>query len=403
MIIKSLLDTDFYKLTMMQAVFHQYPDVTTGWRFVCRNKDVNLSHLLNDVKKEVKQVSSLKFQKDEIQYLKDRGFFKEDFLTYLQSFQLNHEDLIIEIQDGQLAISVKDNTLWLKAILWEIYILSIINELYFKEHQNLHTYRVGFDKLMNKVELVKNYQNSLKELAKADPRYVFKFIEFGTRRRFSSEWQDEVVSILKDYLPENLTGTSNVYLAKKHGLKPIGTMAHEYLMAHQALSKKIVLFQNETLESWRKEYGDVLMIALTDVISSKSFFDNMTPELAKHYQGYRQDSGDPVNWAINIVLPFLKKHDIDPAKKTLVFSDSLDIPKSIKLHQLTVNKIGSFMNAGIGTNLTNDLGVKALNVVMKMTTCNGQSVAKISDEPSKSICLDTKYLSDLKKMFLVEE
>lgn len=387
-IIKSLLDTDLYKLTMMQVVFHQFPSANVKYSFKCRTKDVNLSLIKDDLVNEIKSLCNLKFTSEELNYLKSLRYIKQDFVDFLEIFGLREKHIKVSSCDnGEIEISIEGP--WLYTILFEVPVLALINELYYRSEQNLNRENIGREKLFQKIELVKNYSEN-KE---------FLFSDFGTRRRFSAKWQEEVVSTLKDKLPNVFGGTSNVYLAMKYNLTPVGTMAHEYLQAFQALGGRLIDSQKNALEAWAKEYRGDLGIALTDVIGMKSFLKDFDLYFCKLFDGVRHDSGDPIVWA-NSMIEHYRKNRIDPKTKRLIFSDGLTFNKAIELNDLFIGVTNP--TYGIGTNLTHDLGLTPLNVVIKMTECNGQPVAKLSDSPGKTMCKDESYINYLKHVFEVQ-
>jgi nicotinate phosphoribosyltransferase len=230
-------------------------------------------------------------------------------------------------------------------------------------------------------------------------KHAFTFFEFGLRRRYSAAWQDEVVATLQQRVPQFLGGTSNVYLARQYGLTPIGTMAHEYLQAHQALGARLRDFQKAALEGWVQEYRGDLGVALTDVVGMDAFLADFDLYFAKLFDGLRHDSGDPVVWGEKAIAHYARLR-IDAHTKRIVFSDGLDIPRAIGLHQHFGDRIQTAF--GIGTNLTNDTIHKPLNIVMKILTCQGQPVAKLSDSPGKTLCDDQGYLTYLRQVFGLE-
>ena len=194
-------------------------------------------------------------------------------------------------------------------------------------------------------------------------------------------------------------GTSNVHLAREYDLKPIGTMAHEWLMAHQQLGPRLVDSQQAALDCWVREYRGQLGIALTDCITMDAFLDDFDLYFAKLFDGLRHDSGDPLAWAEKAIAHY-RRLGIDPLSKTLVFSDGLDMPKALQLFRALRGKIN--VSFGIGTNLTCDIpGVEPMNIVLKMTACNGHPVAKISDAPGKTQCRDENFVAYLRHVFNV--
>lgn len=387
-IIKSLLDTDLYKITMMQVVFHQFPSANVKYSFKCRTKDVNLALIKEDLEKEIKSLCELKFTNEELNYLRGLRYIKNDFVDFLEIFSLREKHInVTSFDNGEIEISIEGP--WLYTILFEVPVLALINELFYKYEQGEHRLTIGRENLKNKIQLVKEY-------SKTKP---FLFSDFGTRRRFSAKWQEEVVSTLKDGLPNVFGGTSNVYLAMKYDLTPVGTMAHEYLQAFQALGGRLIDSQKNALEAWAKEYRGDLGIALTDVIGMKPFLKDFDLYFCKLFDGVRHDSGSPIDWA-NQMLEHYSKNRIDPKTKRLIFSDGLTFEKAIEINDLFINVTNPAY--GIGTNLTHDLGLTPLNVVIKMVECNGQPVAKLSDSPGKTMCKDESYINYLKHVFEVK-
>jgi nicotinate phosphoribosyltransferase len=384
-IITSLLDTDLYKFTMMQVVFHQFPSARVKYAFKCRNKDLDLCLLLPRLQSEIDSLCSLRLDEDELSYLRGLRFMKQDFIDFLEVFQLQKKYVALSVKNGELSISIEGP--WLHTILFEVPILSLINQLAYehltKDESVLST---GRKNLNDKINVLKNY-GDLSE---------FHFSDFGTRRRFSKEWQREVVETLKNTCSPYFSGTSNVLLAKELHLTPIGTMAHEYLQAFQALGGRLVDSQKDALEAWAKEYRGDLGIALTDVVGIDAFLRDFDLYFCKLFDGVRHDSGDPTDWA-NKILDHYKKYKIDAKTKQLVFSDGLNINTSLALYENFKGKTNLFF--GIGTNLTHDLGLTPLNVVLKMISCNGQPVAKLSDSDGKTMCEDAGFLSYLKQVF----
>jgi len=376
MIINTLLDTDFYKFTQQQFVYHQFPDVEVEYKFICRD-DVDLSNLYLLIKKEIDHLCDLKFEKYQIEYLESLGYFKPDYLKYLESFQLNKNH--IRITKNPFTITIKGN--WTETILFETPVLAIISELYCI---NRTTSFNGFTKLSEKIELIKNED--------------IKFADFGTRRRYGSHWQLTVLEELINEVPNQFVGTSNVEFSRKLNMEPIGTMAHEILQSGQSLSPNLEYFQEFIMQLWLEEYNGELGIVLTDVINMDSFLYDFYEQLVEKYQGCRQDSGDPFEWGDKLLTHYYN-NDIDPKEKIAVFSDGLDFGKMIQINNYFKNSINCLF--GIGTNLTNDVGVKPLNIVIKMIKCNDKPVAKISDSPGKEICIDEKFLKKLKEIFMI--
>lgn len=389
-IITSLLDTDAYKLHMQQAVFHLYPTAQVTAEFHCR-LDEDLSSYAGDLKAQVAKLCELKFQTDELKYLSDLPFFQADYLAYLQDFQLKPKTIQISTEQGQLSIVLSGS--WLDVILWEVPLLAIVSELRNAHRYPNHGVTQALDRLEEKLEKLKSQVNP-SDLSE------FTLVDFGTRRRFSKAVQEAVVDKLIQDFPA-FQGTSNYYLAFKKGLTPVGTQAHEWFQAHQQLSSNLQDSQQMALQAWLTEYPDSLGIALTDCINMDAFLRDFNLEFATRFTGLRHDSGDPIAWGERAIAHY-KALGIDPKNKLLVFSDGLSLEKAIEIYQHFKGKIPT--SFGIGTKLTCDLeGVDSLNIVLKLTSCEGKPVAKISDEPGKSLCKDEDYLQDLKEAFQLEQ
>ena len=390
MIIHSLLDTDLYKFTMMQVVLHHFPGAHVEYRFHCRSKNVAIAPLIDEIREEISWLATLRFKERELEYLRSFRFVKSDFVDFLGLFQLNTKYITVTRNpeaDGGIEIVIKGP--WLHAILFEIPVLAIVNEVYFRNTQSMPDYDEGRKRLREKIALLRR-DPALAELRIAD---------YGTRRRFSRLWHDEVVLTLRDQLHDILAGTSNVLYAQKHGLTPLGTMAHEYLQACQALGPRLRDSQIFGFETWAREYRGDLGIALSDVYGMDAFLRDFDLYFCKLFDGARHDSGDPIEWGERLIAHY-EKNRVDPKTKTLVFSDALTVPKVIELaHRFAGRARLAF---GVGTNLTNDLGYTPLQIVIKMVRCNGQPVAKLSDSPEKNLCDDPAYLAYLRQVFEIK-
>jgi nicotinate phosphoribosyltransferase len=226
-----------------------------------------------------------------------------------------------------------------------------------------------------------------------------RIADYGTRRRFSRTWQEEVLSVLMEELRENLAGTSNVMYAQKLALTPLGTMAHEYLQACQALGPRLRDSQTYGFETWAREYRGDLGIALSDVYGFDAFLRDFDMYFCKLFDGARHDSGDPIAWGERLIEHY-RRNRVDPRTKTMVFSDSLDFPRVVELYKRFKDR--AIVAFGVGTNLTNDLGYTPLQIVIKMVRCNGQPVAKLSDSPEKNMCDDPAYLAYLRQVFEIQ-
>ncbi|MFZ5937264.1 nicotinate phosphoribosyltransferase [Pseudomonas putida] len=389
-IIQNLLDTDFYKITMMQAVLHNYPNAEVEWEFRCRNNE-DLSPYLAEIRYQIEQLSEVTVTHDQLAYLEKIPFLKPDFIRFLSLFRFNLRYVQVGLDAaGQLAIRVRGP--WLHVILYEIPLLAIISEV-----RNRYRYR---DVVIEQVgERLYQKMDWLKAEASADELAGFQLADFGTRRRFSYRVQEEVVYLLKHDFPGRFVGTSNVHLARELELKPLGTMAHEWFMAHQQLGPRLVDSQAAALEGWVREYRGLLGIALTDCITMDAFLGDFDLYFAKLFDGLRHDSGDPLVWAEKAIAHY-ERLGIDPKGKTLIFSDGLDFAKALGLYRALHKRIN--VSFGIGTRLTCDIpGVEPMNIVIKMTDCNGAPVAKISDSPGKTQCRDENFVAYMKHVFKV--
>ncbi|MDH4402458.1 MAG: nicotinate phosphoribosyltransferase [Burkholderiaceae bacterium] len=386
MVIKSLLDTDLYKFTMMQVVLHHFPAAQVEYRYKCRTQGVNLRPFLDEIRQEIHALCQLRFEPNELDYLKSLRFIKSDFIDFLGLFHLPEK--CIEVSEGELpgeiAISVKGS--WLHTILFEIPVLAIVNEVYFRNVCQDPDWAEGRKRLQTKMKLVLD----------ATDLAEFRVAEYGTRRRFSHVWHEEVVTTMKSQMGEHFAGTSNVWFAMKHGVLPLGTMAHEYLQACQALGPRLRDSQVFALETWAKEYRGDLGIALSDVYGLEAFLRDFDMYFCKLFDGARHDSGDPFDWGERMIAHYTANR-VDARTKTLIFSDALTFPRAIELTRRFAGRCRTAF--GIGTNLTNDLGHEPLQIVMKMIRCNGQPVAKVSDAPEKTMCDDKAYLAYLRQVF----
>ncbi len=396
-IIHSLLDTDLYKFTMLQVVLHKFPQTDSVYQFRCRNLEDTaypLVDILDDLNEQLDYLCQLKFKADELEYLRSLRFIKSDFVDYLELFQLKRRFIKASIDDqGRLDIRIEGPMV--QAMMFEIFVLAIVNELYFSRISSDEVMAEGERRLLAKVELLKKYQA---EQNPNDPPFLVS--DFGTRRRYSFAWQKHVVEEFNKAAPDIFRGTSNVLLAKDLGITPIGTMAHEFLQAFQALDVRLRDFQKSALETWVQEYRGDLGIALTDVVGMDAFLRDFDLYFAKLFDGLRHDSGDPYEWGDKAYAHY-KKLKIDSKTKMLTFSDGLNLEKAWALHNYFKDRFQ--VSFGIGTNLTNDMGQTALNIVLKLVECNGQSVAKLSDSPGKTMTDNDTFLAYLRQVFEIQE
>jgi len=382
-IIRSLLDLDFYKLTMAQVVWKYFSAVPVKYSFKNRTTSVNLARCLSkeDLYSEIDHIRTLRFTDKEIAYLREsrylkRGFFVDGFLDFLRELRLP----AINIERTPDGYRIEANGSWLETILWETLILSVVNELYNRSlliRENCkptEAWLKGERRLTHKIEVLKKNSN-------------ISFVEFGTRRRFSRDWQERVARRLAAELPAGqFVGTSNVLLAKENNLKPVGTFAHEMFMIlsgiDHASDEEIRASHNKVLQIWWREYGETLSITLTDTYGSDFFFQDFTAEQARNWRGLRQDSGDPIEFGEK-AIKFYRERGVDPKSKLILFSDGLDIGVILRLAKHFTGRIK--VSFGWGTNLTNDCGVKALSLVVKPTKSCGHGTVKLSDNIAKAI------------------
>jgi nicotinate phosphoribosyltransferase len=311
---------------------------------------------------------------------------KPGFVQSLRRFFLDPDNVRITTDNGELGIRVTGN--WFHTILFEVPILAIVNEVYFRNVEPDAPTRntLGREKLLQKC-------SQINEAVRGG--LTIRIIEFGTRRRYSREWQREVVQTLQENIGDSLIGTSNLLLAKEFGLRAFGTMAHEFLQAGQAF---VALRDSQkfALEAWNREYRGDLGIALSDVFGMDAFLRDFDLLFSKTYDGARHDSGDPFEWGEKLIAHY-DRMNIDARTKTAVFSDSLDIPKIIALAERFEGRIRT--QFGIGTNLTNDFGFPSLPIVLKMVRCNDRPVVKVSDSKGKTMSENDVYLQYVHQVF----
>jgi len=367
---------------MAQCVFHNFPNVPVEYDLSIRSKDIDLRPFKEEIEREIRQLDSLMLHPDEYNYLRSIRFLSKDFVDWFKTFKFNtSEHISLTEDDENLKLTIKGN--WLDTIFYEVPLLAIISEVYHSRNGKCGL-AVCTENLTEKIEKIKAIGDT------------FKFAEFGTRRRNSFFMQDHVIEQLVKHVPNNIIGTSNVYFAMKYGIRPIGTIAHEMMQCSQVLFP-LKSHQKDIMDLWNKEFDGDVGIMLSDTLGTDAFLRDFTYKFAKSFDGVRQDSGDPFEIGYKIVNHY-KSFGIDPKTKTIIFSDSLDIPKAIGLYNEFKDKIK--VSFGIGTNLTNDCGDVPLSIVIKVQECNGFPVAKLSDTPAKAMCRNPYYLDYLKSVFL---
>lgn len=389
-IITSLLDTDMYKFSMGQAIFHQFNSYSTTWTFKCRNKGITFTpEMVDEITKQIKMYCGLRFTEDELSYLATIKWMKPDYIEFLRIWQPRWEDFTIST-DAECGLAVEATGTWLNTSMYEIPVLAIINEVYFNTCSN--------SELQSRIDSFEGKLKQKIEWLQTGTYNISTFSEFGTRRRFSKDMQEVAICELANasFKDSHFVGTSNVYFAKKYNLVPVGTMAHEWIMCvGQGTHKHNPAYSNwYALDAWVKEYGILNGIALTDTITTDCFLKDFQLTFSTLFNGVRHDSGDPVEWG-DKMLRHYQSLGIDRKAKTLLFSDSLDFQKADMLYRTFKDRTN--VAFGIGTYIANDTCVDPLNIVMKVTKCNGQDVAKISDTPGKGMCKNPDYVDYLQR------
>lgn len=381
-IIISLLDTDLYKFNMDQVIFHKHTDLCGEYYFKCRNEGVVFTpEMLDEINAQIDHLCKLRFTGEELDYLRSIRFIKNDYVEFLRLWHPIREYVTTDLsKNGELSIVVKGPLF--SAMQFEIYLLEIVNEVYFRMHYDYEVLRKSAEEKLNQ------------KIADCNSgKYTFKFAEFGCRRRLSREWADVVVKRLTSET-NNCVGTSNMYLAKKYNLTPIGTYAHEFVQMYQGIDSIPLAYTNHyAMKDWYNEYEGDNGTALTDTVTTDLFLLDFNRSMVNNYTGVRHDSGDPYVWGEKIISHY-KKYGVDPRTKTLLFSDALDFDRAQKIYEYFKDK--AKVSFGIGTFCTNDTCEEALNIVIKLQYVNGRPVAKLSDVPSKTMCRDQDYFEYLK-------
>jgi nicotinate phosphoribosyltransferase len=382
-----------YKFSMGQAIYHQFSDYKTTWTFKCRNKDVKFTHeMIEEIREQIRAFCSLRYTEDELEYLDSIRWIKGSYIDFLRLWQPRYEDFtILETTDEPCGMKIETRGTWLNTSMYEIATLAIVNEVYFRMQYSYE-------------ELIKDFKlrlyDKIDSITTGDLN-IGTFSEFGLRRRLSGDAQEIAVKALKDanisnYKGQNFVGTSNVYLAKKYGVTPVGTMAHEWIMCvGQGNHKHNPAYSNwYALDAWVKEYGVLNGTALTDAITTDCFLRDFQLTYATLFSGVRHDSGDPIEWGEKMISHY-KSLGLDPKTKTVLFSDSLNFEKASNIYSHFKDK--AKVAFGIGTFISNDTFAEPLNIVMKTTKCNGMDVAKISDTPGKGMCKNPDYVDYLQR------
>ena len=381
-IIESLLDTDLYKFNMDQVIFHKHTDLTGEYYFKCRNEGIVFTReMLEEINAQIDHLCTLRFTKQELDYLRSIRFIKKDYVEFLRLWRPIREYVETSLDDsGKLSIVVRGPLF--SAMQFEIFLLEIVNEVYFRMQYN-------YEALLREAQ--KRLDQKIADFNSG--KYSFPFAEFGCRRRLSREWQETVIKRFASET-ENCAGTSNVYFAMKYHLTPIGTYAHEFVQMYQGIDSIPLAYTNHyAMQDWYAEYKGDNGTALTDTITTDLFLLDFDRSMVNNYNGVRHDSGDPYAWGEKIIAHY-RKYGVDPKTKLLLFSDSLDFERAQELYDHFKDK--TKVSFGIGTFCSNDTGVTPLNIVIKLQFVNGRPVAKLSDTPGKAMCKDPDYLKYLK-------
>ena len=381
-IVLSLLDTDLYKFNMDQVIFHKHTDLNGEYYFKCRNSGVVFTEeMVEEICEQVDHLCTLRFTGEELDYLRSIRFIKSDYVEFLRLWHPIRDYVhISRTEDGQLEIMVKGPLF--SAMQFEIYLLEIVNEVYFRM-------KYDYDTLLASAR--ERLDQKIADFASG--KYTFKFAEFGARRRLSREWEDEMVRRITTET-DSCVGTSNVYLAMKYHLTPIGTYAHEFVQMYQGIDSIPLAYTNHfAMKDWYAEYDGDNGTALTDTVTTDLFLLDFTRSNVNNFTGVRHDSGDPFAWGDRMIRHY-ESYGVDPKTKLLLFSDSLDFDKAQKLYDYFKDR--AKVAFGIGTFCSNDTCEKALNIVIKLQYVNGRPVAKLSDNPEKAMCRDMDYLGYLR-------
>ena len=381
-IVTSLLDTDLYKFNMDQVIFHKHTNLSGEYDFLCRNEGVVFTpEMLEEINAQIDHLCSLRFSRQELDYLRSIRFIKNDYVEFLRLWRPIREYVTTGLNEkGELSIVVRGPLF--SAMQFEIYLLEIVNEVYFRLRYDYAALRASAEEKLN--QKIRDFQAG---------KYTFQFAEFGSRRRLSREWEDEVVRRFSAET-DNCVGTSNVYLAMKYGLKPIGTYAHEFVQMYQGIDSIPLAYTNHyAMEDWYDEYRGDNGTALTDTVTTDLFLLDFNRAMVNNYTGVRHDSGDPFEWGEKMIAHY-RKYGVDPRTKLLLFSDGLDFDRAQKLYDYFKDRVK--VSFGIGTFCSNDTCEEPLNIVIKLQTVNGRPVAKVSDTPGKAMCRDREYLEYLK-------
>jgi len=381
-IITSLLDTDLYKFTMHQFIFHKHKQLKGKYFFDCRNENITFSQeIFDEINNQIDALCNLTFKSDEIEYLRSLNIFAEDYLDFLSIWKPNRNYISISLEKGKIELTIEGPIY--DCTLFETYLMSIINECYYNTKNYPEIIKSAWNKLETKI---KKFNNGT---------YNFKFAEFGTRRRLSKTWQ-EIAFVNLLYRTNALNGTSNVYLSKKFNLTPIGAMAHEIAEIYQIYSP--LTANHDMIKDWLDEFRGKFSVIVTDTLTTNQFLKEFNYQQMDTCIGLRNDSGDPYEWGEKIIN-YYNHSGIDTSNKTLLFSNNLSFDEAQKIKTYFKDK-NINVGFGIGTQCSNDTMAKPLNIVIKLQYVDEKPVAKISDNFEKVMCQDDEYLEELKSLVL---
>lgn len=392
-IITSLLETDQYKLNMQSVFLHQFNKDITKWVFKCRNTDIKFTpEMIQEIKDQIDYYCTLQFTDDELKWLsKNLPWLKEDYINYLSIWKPNRNQIhindIYTQCDGNCGLAIECEGPQVMVTMYEIPILAIVSEVYYA-----FKYGVGFNDIEFQKKTIEKFDKIVNGIYD-----IGNFSEFGLRRRYSSDMQDWLIKYIVDQKIPGFVGTSNVYLAKKYGIKAVGTMAHSMFQLMQGHREYNPAYTNMlVMKAWVKEFETDNGIILTDAITTDCFLKDFNKTYATLFSGCRHDSGDPLEWGDKLIAHY-EMLGINPKNKTLLFSDSLNFEKATEIRKYFKDRCN--VAFGIGTFLSSVQSdtIKPLNIVHKMIECNGGPVAKISDCEGKGMCRDANYIDYLKR------
>lgn len=388
-IVSSLLQTDLYKMSMQAAIVQKYPRAKVAYQFINRGKTPFPDGFALELREQVSAMADLRLQQEEREYLeKTCHYFPPPYFDYLNGYRFNPAEVGITQRGGDLQIEIGE-AYWHRAVLWEVTLMGLISDLYFKM-----THPEGI--AHRRSELQKLNTDKAKQLIMNGA----KFTDFGTRRSYSFQNQMDVCHDMQQCYGSKgvFLGTSNPYIAMKLGLPLLGTHAHEWVSGIAAL-KGYAHANLEMMTAWSDVYEGDLGTALTDTFGTDAFLEDFTTKYAKLFDSVRHDSGDPFVFVDKIVAHY-KKLRIDPMSKTIIFSNALTVNSYIELNDYCRGKIQC--SAGIGTHFSNDVGVKPLNMVIKLVSIDGRHAIKLSDDPGKEVG-DPKTIDMVKFMLNIPQ